>query len=613
MRKSVFLLLIFLIIFFPSVLFAQSVSIEICDWQGGAAGAASISIDDSFTSCRDILDEYGFKGTYFLHHTDKFSEADWDIWRSVYAEGHEIGGHTTNHNCLVLDEETIRAELSSNKSDIITNLNIPEEEILSFAWPCGVGNPEMKKIANEFYVSARGYHFNKLEDKNPADFMNLKSLNTPYYHVPELDPPDYFQKADEAEELGLWVNYVFHNHCVDDGAIAYLATKDLWVAPIGRVIKYIKQRQNSIVTNIVQTGSEIRFELESSLDPYMFNEELTIKVSMDPDDVKKVLCNQNLVEFTRSSGYFIFNIPSSQSTDIRILKKDSLINHSYDILQPKDKYKEKIMRPLRKIPIGDGVVTNIWMSNQIKFDNLRDHKIKYLFVDIGNTKQNGTMETPIEQIAEFLKLVESYEKKHQYDFILLPYSEVNTNHYDINSEFKENFIAVYDHLISLGFDGVYVDIEPIRKGQEEDYLDFLKDLSTICPEDKILGVYAGVVDSESDNVRNNEWSWSKNLYRKVSSKVDLICVPGYDTDLRNSKDYNSFIRKQIEILSSTQSNACLMLAIPTHKREPETIENALVSYNSVINKYPQNLFIGTYIFAEWTTNRHEWDVFKSMK
>ncbi|MHC5077353.1 MAG: hypothetical protein ACYTFM_13150, partial [Planctomycetota bacterium] len=90
MKKTAFLLLIFLIIFFPNVLFAQTVSLEICDWQGGASGAASVSIDDSFTSCRDILNEYGFKGTYFLHHTDKFSQADWDNWRSIYAEGHEI-------------------------------------------------------------------------------------------------------------------------------------------------------------------------------------------------------------------------------------------------------------------------------------------------------------------------------------------------------------------------------------------------------------------------------------------------------------------------------------------------------------------------------------------
>jgi hypothetical protein len=329
--------------------------------------------------------------------------------------------------------------------------------------------------------------------------------------------------------------------------------------------------------------------------------------------VKKVLVNQNATEFTISDGYFLFNLPASQNTNIRILKKDSLINHSYDILRSTDTYKEEILRPLRNLPSGDGIVTNIWISNQRKIDNLRDHRIKYLMVDIGKTKQNGTVETPKEEISEFLKLVESYEKKHQYDFILLPYSEINTHDYDINSEFKENFIAVYDYLISMGFDGIYVDIEPIRKGQEEEYLDFLNDLSSACPEDKILGVYAGVVDSESGNVRNNEWVWSTNLYRKVSSRVDLICVPGYDTGLRNLKDYNSYITKQLELLSSTQSDALLMLAIPTHRRKPETIENALALYNSVIKKYPQNLFIGTCIFAEWTTNTHEWDVFKSMK
>jgi hypothetical protein len=476
-----------------------------------------------------------------------------------------------------------------------------------------VGNAEMKIIANEFYISTRGYHFNELEDKNPVDFMNLKSLNSPYYHEPHLDPPDYFQKADEAEELGLWVNYVFHNHCVDDGAIAYLATKDLWVAPIGKVVKYIKQRQNSTVTNIVQTGSEIRFELQSSLDPYMFNEELTIKVSMNPANVKAVLINGNSTKFTSSTNYIMFNLSPSQSDKISIVKADDTEGNKYDMLEPSQEYNEIIPRPLKELKRGNGVVVNIWISGQAKLNNLREHKIKYLIVDIGNTNQDGTMETSKEQIAEFLNLIESYEKKHNYDFIILPYSEINTYHYNIDSKFKENLTAVHNHLISMGFDGVYIDIEPIRKGQEENYLNFLKGLSTVCPKDKILVAYAGTVDSESDNESNNEWSWSLNFYRKVSNSVDLICVPGYDSGLRNRGEYETFIKKQIELLSSRKLNSRLMLAVPTHKRKPETIESALTSYNLGIKKHPQNQFIGAYIFAEWTTDRHEWNVFKSMK
>ena len=95
--------------------------------------------------------------------------------------------------------------------------------------------------------------------------MNLKSLNTPHFHSASLDPPNYFTMADLAEEQGKWVNYVFHNECEDDGAIDYLKTKDLWVAPIGRVAKYILERQNIEIQNLLVSESENSFNIISPL------------------------------------------------------------------------------------------------------------------------------------------------------------------------------------------------------------------------------------------------------------------------------------------------------------------------------------------------------------
>jgi hypothetical protein len=216
------------------------------------------------------------------------------------------------------DEATLRWELSSNRNDIIMNVAMPEEELTSFAWPYGDTSAESRAIASEYYVSARGYHINELEDKNPTDFMNLKSLNTPHYHPPEDDPPDYFQKADEAEALGKWVNYVFHNECQDDGAIRYLAAKDLWVAPVGRVAKYIKERQNAQIVEVVRTDSEIRFVLASSLNPRLFNQELTIQVPVNRADVQSVLINGNSALFAGGTEHIRFNVQPSGSDNIRV-------------------------------------------------------------------------------------------------------------------------------------------------------------------------------------------------------------------------------------------------------------------------------------------------------
>ncbi|MHC4191787.1 MAG: hypothetical protein ACYS9C_09275, partial [Planctomycetota bacterium] len=102
-------------------------------------------------------------------------------------------------------------------------------------------------------------------------------------------------------------------------AISYLATKDLWVAPVGKVAKYIKERQNSHITDIAQTDSEISCVLASSLDLRLYSQELTIKVWVSPADVQTVLVNGNSTSFTGDADHILFNIQPSGSDDIRVV------------------------------------------------------------------------------------------------------------------------------------------------------------------------------------------------------------------------------------------------------------------------------------------------------
>jgi hypothetical protein len=111
-------------------------SVKICDWQNCHAGAASVSIDDSYTSCRQELNKNGFKGTYYLSGTNKFTNSDWNIWNDIYQEGHELGPHTQTHLCSGYSDSLLNSEMSSNINDISTNINgISGNEIVSFAWP----------------------------------------------------------------------------------------------------------------------------------------------------------------------------------------------------------------------------------------------------------------------------------------------------------------------------------------------------------------------------------------------------------------------------------------------------------------------------------------------
>ncbi|MCX6819610.1 MAG: polysaccharide deacetylase family protein, partial [Candidatus Aenigmarchaeota archaeon] len=312
--KNIKCIFFFIVALFISttVVFAQGENIvKVCDWKDCKAGAASVSVDDSYTSCRDLLNSLGLKGTFYLMDTKDFTTSTWNVWKSIYNEGHEIGAHTQNHPCSSVSNATLRYELSSNKNDIITKLNISANEVTSFAWPCGFNTPQEEAIASEYFLSSRGYFINQLEEKNPADFMNIKSLNTPHYHNPPLEPPDYFMMADLAETQGKWVNYVFHNECSDDGAITYLTTKNLWTAPVGKVAKYIFERQYSVIQNFQNTSSFIKFNLVNNLNHSLYNQELTLKVLIGNNTAKVLKVNNISKTFTNfnenNTKYIEFN------------------------------------------------------------------------------------------------------------------------------------------------------------------------------------------------------------------------------------------------------------------------------------------------------------------
>ena len=281
--------------------------IQICDWKNCKSAAASVSVDDGFSSCRDKLNQYGFKGTYYLSSTNSFTPTQWALWNSIYQEGHEIGAHTNSHSCSVANKEFLRNDIESNIDDIFTHINnIDEIELTTFAWTCGIADEEAKNIAAEYFISARGYHTNQLEDKNPSDFMYIKSLNTPRYHEPYLEPPDYFQMTDRVIREGKWINYIFHNECNEPNIIDYIATKDIWVAPIGDVSSYIIERQNTRIQDVFVDENIIEFVVDNELD-YRLSQELTFKVNTNGRIVKQIIVNGNPIVFSYTKGNAIFS------------------------------------------------------------------------------------------------------------------------------------------------------------------------------------------------------------------------------------------------------------------------------------------------------------------
>lgn len=117
-------------------------------WPDGRAAALSLTFDDGRASqlvhAAPTLDRLGVKGTFFLVPGPVGS--NWQAWRRVVANGHEIGNHTVHHPCEagipgvrshVLEDMTLddmRAELVDANSRIGGLLGVIPK---TFAYPYG--------------------------------------------------------------------------------------------------------------------------------------------------------------------------------------------------------------------------------------------------------------------------------------------------------------------------------------------------------------------------------------------------------------------------------------------------------------------------------------------
>jgi hypothetical protein len=255
----------------------------------------------------------------------------------------------------------------------------------------------------------------------------------------------------------------------------------------------------------------------------------------------------------------------------------------------------------------NAIVVNIWIDSYERLDVLRRNNMKYLFVDVGGVDKNGFLMTSDDDVKSFVNFIKEYERDNSYDFVILPYVEVNSNHYNVNGVFLSNFVDENVRLNQMGFDGVHVDIEPVPRSLRKNFLLFLDELNEHLP-DAIISVYSGHPGRLSFNV----WEWEISFFKEVSARSDIIVFPAYDTYLRTQKEFKNDIEDKIKKISAQNWDSDFMVALPTHKRHPETLENAYKAYKEGLPKYREHPFIGVAIFSEWTITESDWSDFSEI-
>ena len=267
---------------------------QITTWPDNWKGAVSLGFDDGCSSHLSLavpaLNARGFKGTFFLITGDGSDPnwPDWNAWRDVAAQGHEIASHTMTHPDLTaISFAQAQQEMSGAKA--IINAEIPGQNGVTFAYPFGYSNSSVESYAESVYTGSKDVLWGTTCTLNGDTFDFGKLAGCSY----DDGYANVYAGADAAEAQGKWVDV--STHTVNSGAdgcwgdwsttdltnfLDYLLTKDLYVGTFGSLVKYSKERVNATLAEVSSSSSQIVLSLTDTLDDTIYDRPLTVRTEV---------------------------------------------------------------------------------------------------------------------------------------------------------------------------------------------------------------------------------------------------------------------------------------------------------------------------------------------
>ena len=301
--------------------FAQNA--EIATWSGFRKGAASFTFDDGAPSqvsdAAPIFDKYGYKGTFNLVYN---WNPNWSGFQGMADNGHEIASHSNSHGNNMSGEEAsskknIEGKIKQ-KYGIITvaypNCNVPNESAVKSNYIVGrICNGSWKGMADEMGKDGPSNWAQTPATMTGAEGQ-IKSTN------------DFTGRMQKVIQSNGWAAFLTHGfQGKNNGNATYSPTdlgaiegalkwakendKDIWVAPMGFVAMYIKERNASkIEPQDGGAANTMTFELKHSIADNIskYDYPLSIKVKSDWTKVE-VTQGEAKLESKVDGGYVYFD------------------------------------------------------------------------------------------------------------------------------------------------------------------------------------------------------------------------------------------------------------------------------------------------------------------
>lgn len=300
-------------------IFAQTV--EIATWSGFRKGAASFTFDDGapshVTDAGPMFKKYGYKATFNLVVN---WNPNWSGFQGLADEGHEIASHSNSHGNNMSGEEAsskknIEGKIKQ-KYGIITvaypNCNVPNESAVLQNYIVGrICNGSWKGMADEMGKDGPSNWAQVPATMTGAEGQ-LKSTN------------DFTGRMQKVIQSNGWAAFLTHgfqgkqngnaNYSPTDinaidGALKWAQQndKDIWVAPMGHVAMYLKERKAS-KAEASSSGGNITVKLTHNIADNIskYDYPLSLKVKYDGSKAEVTQAGAKL-ESKIDGGYVYFD------------------------------------------------------------------------------------------------------------------------------------------------------------------------------------------------------------------------------------------------------------------------------------------------------------------
>lgn len=271
-------------------LVAASPSIRIAHFAGDRAAAISYTFDDGlrdqYTHAVPMLNEFGFKGTFFVipgrvapsvaeaerRQNDKraWGGITWAELREMSAQGHEIASHTWSHRALPkLAPEEVESELSKAFDAIKNHIDRPP---LTIAFPFNQSTAEIKITALKYHVASRNYQTGVGGAKTTLEWFN----NWADKQVREHTWGIIMAHGIERGYAAFTDPEIFREHlrCVKN------REKEIWVDTFANVARYARERDDASVAVSSYSQGRLECVLSGSLDPAVYDVPLTLIIDV---------------------------------------------------------------------------------------------------------------------------------------------------------------------------------------------------------------------------------------------------------------------------------------------------------------------------------------------